>query len=67
MILGDNTTCLYPFLFDKKDTDNTDILQYFVMGGQGICMKVNSDVAHMFYVWSFSHNTEVPIKFKHNK
>ena len=33
----------------------------------GLCIKLNSYVAHMFYAWSFSHNTELPIYIRQNK
>ena len=33
----------------------------------GLCINLNSYVAYNFYVWSFSHNTAVPISMKHNK
>ena len=34
--------------------------------GMGICTKVDSYVAHMFYVWSFINNTGVPIAINKN-
>ena len=37
------------------------------MHGLVLCIMVNSYVAHMFYAWSFSHNTEVPIAINKNK
>ena len=37
------------------------------MHGLGLCIKVDSYVAHMFYAWSFYHNTAVPIDIKKNK
>ena len=33
----------------------------------GLRIKLDSFVAHMFYAWSFSHNTAVPISIKKNK
>ena len=66
MILGDNKTCLYPLIFDKDDSNGTNIIQYFVIHGLGLCIKLNSFVAHMFYVWSFGHNRAVPISTKKN-
>ena len=33
----------------------------------GLYIKVDSCVAHMFYAWSLSHKTEVPIDIKKNK
>ena len=37
------------------------------MHGLGICIKVDSYGAHMFYEWSFSNNTAVPIAIKKKK
>ena len=37
------------------------------MHGLGLCIKVDSYVAHMFYACSFSHNTAVPIAKNNNK
>ena len=67
MILGDTTTCVYSFLFDNEYIDITHILQFFDMYGLGICIKLNSYVAHMFNVWSLSHNMEVPTPIKQKK
>ena len=61
MVLGDSTTCVYQFIFDKDNRNDTNILQYFVMQGLRLCIKRNSFVAHMFYAWSFVHNISVPI------
>ena len=67
MVLGDPTTCVYQFKFDKEDSDDTHILKYFIMHGLGLCIKSNSYVAHMFYEWSFGRNTVVPIAMKQIK
>ena len=61
MVLGYPKICVYQFILDENDSNNTNIIQYFIIHGQVLCIKLNSFVAHMFYVWSFSHNTEVPI------
>ena len=37
------------------------------MHGLGLRIKVDNFVAHMFYTWSFSHNTSVPINKNKNK
>ena len=37
--------------------DNT----IFIMHVLGLCINVDSYMTHMFYSWSFSHNTSVPI------
>ena len=34
------------------------------MHGLVLCIKLDSYMAHMFYTWSLSHNTEVPIAIK---
>ena len=65
--MGDTTTCVYQLIYDEKYSVDTKIIQYFIMHGLGLCIKVNSYVAHMFYAWSFSHNTAVPIAIKNNK
>ena len=65
--MGDTTTCIHQFIYDEKDKDDTQITQYFIMHGMGLFIKVDSYVAHMFYAWSFSHNTSVPITKKKNK
>ena len=36
------------------------------MHGLGLCIKVDSYVAHSFYAYSFSHNTSVPIDKNNN-
>ena len=65
--MGDHTTCVYQFIYDEKDKHDTHITQYFIMHGLGLCIKVDSYVAHFFYAWSFSYNTAAPIAKKKNK
>ena len=65
--MGDLTTCVYPFIYNENDNDHTNILQYFIIHGLELCIKVDSYVTHMFYVWSFSHNTELLIAIKKEK
>ena len=67
MGLGYPTTRFYQFVFDKYDSNDKNIEQYFVMYGLVLCIKLNIYVTHMFYVWSFRHNTAVPIAIKQNK
>ena len=33
----------------------------------GLCIKVDTYVTHMFYAWSFSHNTEFSVAINKNK
>ena len=65
--MDDPTTCAYRFIYDKKDKNDTQISQYFTMHRLGLCIKVDSYVAHLFYAWSFIHNTSVSIAIKKNK
>ena len=65
--MGYPITCFYKFMYNENDSDDTHITQYFIMHGLGLCIKVNSYVARMFYAWSFSHNTAVTIAKKKNK
>ena len=64
MVLGDTITCVYKFKVEKKEMDNTQIIQHFVMYGLGLCIKINNYVAHLFYYCSFSYNTAIPISLK---
>ena len=59
--MGNTTTCVYQFSYNEKDNNDTHKTQYFIMHGLRLCIKVDSYVAHIFYPWSFSHNTVVLI------
>ena len=59
MRLDDTKICVYQMIFDKEYSDDTPILQYFVMCGLGLCIKLNSCRAHMFHAWSFIQSKEV--------
>ena len=65
--MGDPITCVYQFIYNEKDSVDTKIIQYFIMHGLGLFIKMDSYVAHMFYSCSFSHNTVVPIAINKNK
>ena len=65
--MGDPTTCVYHFIYYEKDKNDTQVTQYFIMHGLVLCIRVDSYVARIFYAWSFSHNTAVPIAKKKNK
>ena len=49
MGLGDTTTCVYQLIFDENDSKDTKIIQYFIMHGLGLCIKLDNFGAHMFY------------------
>ena len=63
MVLGAYNMCLSIY-FDEKDINDTKIIQYFIMHGLGLCIKLNSFLAHMFYAGSFVHNSTVTICIK---
>ena len=65
--MRDPTTCVYHFIYDQKDNNDTQTTQYFIMHRLGICIKVDSYVAHMFYAWLLSHNKAFPIAKKKKK
>ena len=65
--MGENTTCVHKFISDENDDDNTYIIKHFIMHGLGLCIKVDSYVAHMLYACSFIHIKGVPIAIKNNK
>ena len=68
-ILGmdDPKNVFYQLFYDKNNSDDPTIIQYFIIQGLGLCIKVDSYMEHMFYVWSFIHNKSVPIAIKKNK
>ena len=47
----DTTTYVYQFIYDENDSGGTKIKPYFIMHGLGLCIKVDSYVADMFYAW----------------
>ena len=47
--MGDPTTCVYQFIYNKKGKNDTQITQYFIKHILGLCIKVDSYVAHLFY------------------
>ena len=59
--MGDPTTWVYQFIYDENDNVDTKIIQNYIMHGVGLCIKVYSYVTHMFYTFTFIHNTAVPI------
>ena len=67
MVLGFNKTCVCQIPFYDVDSQNTHIPHCFVMHVLGICIKLNSYVADMFYTWSLSHKTALPIYMRQNK
>ena len=65
--MGDSTTCVYQFIYDENENDDTKIIKYFAMHGLGLCIKVDSHMSSIFYAWLFSNNTAVPIFINKNK
>ena len=62
--MGDPITCVYQLIYDEIYNDGMNIIQYFIVIGLRLCIKVDSYVAHMFYAWSLSQITAVPIATK---
>ena len=65
--MGDTTRRVYNSIYDEEDSADTEIIQNFIMHGLGLCIKANSYLAHTFYTWSFSHNTEFLMATKKKK
>ena len=49
--LVDPTTCVYQFIFHEDDSNETNMIPYFIMHGLVLCIKLNSFVSYMFYAW----------------
>ena len=47
--MGDPKTYLYQFTYNENYSNDTKIIQYFILHGLGLCIKVDSYAAHMFY------------------
>ena len=45
LVLGDPTPCVYQFIFNENYSNDTKILQYFIMHGLGLCIRLNIFVA----------------------
>ena len=49
--MGDTKIFVYQFIYNENDNDDTEITQYFIMHGPGLCIKVDSYVSHIFFAW----------------
>ena len=65
--MNDPTTCVYKLFYDENYSYDTKIIQYFIMHGMGLCIRVDIYVVHMFYARTFSNNTSVSIDTKKEK
>ena len=63
MGLGDPTTFLWVHFYQYGSND-TNIIQYYIVHLLVLCIKINGSEVHKSYAWSLSHNTEVPIAIK---
>ena len=61
------TTCVYQFDIDKSNKNTVLKTQFSILNGVGICVNLQSCVAHMFYWWLFSHFAAVHIIFQKEK
>ena len=59
--MGNSTTYVHQFINNEDVNDSTTTMQYCNMHELGLCIKLYSYVAHMFYARSLIHNTSVPI------
>ena len=66
MGLGYTTTGVYKYIYDEKESNETQIIKYFILCRLGLCIKLNTFLSHMFYEWQFSHSIEIPIDIKQN-
>ena len=57
----DSTACVYQLIYDENESDDTKIIQQFIMHGLGLLIKGYSYLSHMFYACSFSYNAAVQI------
>ena len=67
IVLGYIITCIYQFIFNENDSNDTNIMQYFIMHELGLWIKLDNHVTHMLYACPFIHNTAVPIAINKNK
>ena len=65
--MGDPTKCVYQIIYNENNSDETNILQYFIIYELVLCIKLDSYVSHMVYAVSFTHNTKAPIAINKNK
>ena len=65
--MGDPKTCVYQLICNEKYSVDTYIIQYFIIHGLGLCIKVDGYEAYMSYAWSLSNNKAVPIAIHKNK
>ena len=54
-------------VFNKDHSNDTNIIHYFVLHGLLLFIRLNNYVENMFYAYSFSHNTAVPISINQDK
>ena len=65
--MGCPTTFVYQFTFDKEDRKYIQVIQYFLIYGLGIWIKLDSCAEHMFNFFLLIHNIKIPIVLKGNK
>jgi hypothetical protein len=61
--LGTPTTCAYQFVAAA----NIDVLQYFILEGLGLCVRLTSFLGHSFYAYTFVHCTSICLMRKEGK
>ena len=46
----DTTTRVYQFIHDENESNYTNIIQFLIIHGLGLCINLDSYISHMFYV-----------------
>ena len=49
--MGDTKTCVYQNILDLNESNDTNIIPYFIMHGLVLCIKLNNFVSHKVYAW----------------
>ena len=51
------------FIIGKSHNNPVGIVQLLIMSRLDIWLNLKSNIAYMFYSWTFSHSTHVPLMF----
>ena len=61
------TTCVYHIVIDKSLHNLFYILQLYIIDVLGILLNLRYCIAHILYVWNFSHCTAAPFMLMNGK
>mmetsp|Transcript_7289 Transcript_7289/g.13285 ORF Transcript_7289/g.13285 Transcript_7289/m.13285 type:complete len:637 (-) Transcript_7289:103-2013(-) len=66
--IGSASTCAYQFVYRTESLkDEIELVQYFILAGLGVSVRMSSFVVHMMYAHTFSHMTAMPLVIKSGK